>query len=88
MPLFDFRCRVCQTQFESLVRAASYGDSPTTCPSCQSQDLERLLAAFAVSSAERTRASAAAKNAKAASVARKDNIAELHDIEKHRKEDH
>lgn len=88
MPLFDFRCRTCQTQFESLVRAASYGDPPTTCPNCHSQDLERLLASFAVSSADKTRAAAAAKNAKAASVARRDNIADLHEIEKHRKEDH
>lgn len=88
MPLFDFRCRACDTQFESLVRSASYGDPPTTCPDCQSQDLERLLPTFAVSSAEKTRAAAASKNAKAASVARKDHAAELVDIEKHRKEDH
>ncbi len=88
MPLFDFRCRACQAQFESLVRSASYGDPPTTCPSCKGQDLERLPASFAVSSAEKTRAAATTKNAKAASVARRDNIAELQDIEKHRKEDH
>lgn len=88
MPLFDFLCRVCGTQFESLVRSASHGDPHTTCPSCKGQDLERLLASFSVSSAEKTRAAAASKNAKAASVARKDTVAELHDIEKHRKEDH
>lgn len=88
MPLFDFVCRGCGTQFESLVRAPSYGDPPTTCPSCQSQDLDRLLASFAVKSAEKTQAAAAAKNAKAATVARRDHIAELHDQEKHRKEDH
>lgn len=88
MPLFDFRCRACDTQFESLVRPASYGDPPTTCPNCHTQDLERLLASFAVSSAEKTRAAAAAKNARAASIARKDHAAELVDIEKHRKEDH
>lgn len=88
MPLFDFHCRACDTQFESLVRSPSYGDPPTTCPNCRSQDLERLLPTFAVSSAEKTRAAAASKNAKAASAARKDHAAELQDIEKHRKEDH
>jgi len=88
MPLFDFSCRACGTQFESLVRSASYGDPPTTCPACKSQDLERLLASFAVSSAEKTRAAAASKNAKAASVAHKDHAAELKEIEHHRKEDH
>jgi len=88
LPLFDFLCRGCGTQFESLVRPASYGDPATTCPSCHSQDLERLLASFAVKSAEKTQAAAAAKNARAASVARRDHIAELQDQEKHRKEDH
>jgi putative FmdB family regulatory protein len=88
VPLFDFRCRACSTEFESLVRAASYGDPPTTCPGCGSQDLDRLLASFAVKSAEKTQAAAAAKNAKAATVARRDHIAELQDQEKHRKEDH
>lgn len=88
MPLFDFVCRSCGSQFESLVRPASYGDPATTCPDCHSQDLDRLLATFAVKSAERTQAAAAAKNAKAASVARRDHIAELQDQEKHRKEDH
>jgi putative FmdB family regulatory protein len=88
VPLFDFVCRKCGIQFESLIRSASYGDPPPTCPSCQSQDLDRLLASFAVKSAEKTQAAAAAKNAKAASVARRDHIAELQDQEKHRKEDH
>lgn len=88
MPLFDFRCRQCESTFESLVRPASYGDPPTTCPDCGGQDLERLLASFAVSSAEKTRAAANAKNAKAASVARRDHVAELQEQEKHRKEDH
>lgn len=88
MPLFDFVCRGCGTQFESLVRSASHGDPPTTCPACHTQDLERLLPTFAVKSAEKTQAAAAAKNAKAAAVARRDHVAELQDQEKHRKEDH
>jgi len=88
VPLFDFVCRACGTQFESLVRSASYGDPPTACPACRSQELHRLLASFAVKSAEKTQAAAAAKNAKAASVARRDHVAELQDQEKHRKEDH
>lgn len=88
MPLFDFRCRGCGTQFESLVRPASYGDPPTTCPDCRSQDLERLLATFAVSSAEKSRAAAAAKTRQAAEVGRQESMAELRDQEHHRREDH
>lgn len=88
MPLFDFRCRACGGRFESLVRPPSYGDPPTACPSCGSQDLERLLATFAVSSAEKTRAAAAAKTKKAAEVGRQESAAELRDQEHHRREDH
>jgi len=88
VPLFDFVCRNCSTQFESLIRSASHGDPPTACPSCKSQDLDRLLASFAVKSAEKTQAAAAAKNAKAATVARREHISELQDQERHRKEDH
>lgn len=88
MPLFDFRCRACDHVFESLVRAASYGDPPTSCPSCASQDLERQLATFAVSSAEKTRAAAAKKTQKAAAIGRQDHMAELREQEHHRREDH
>ena len=51
MPLYDFVCRACQHQFEALVRGS---DAPT-CPECRSQDLERLLSTFAMSSLEHTK---------------------------------
>jgi putative FmdB family regulatory protein len=38
MPIFDFKCRSCATQFEALVRK-----QPPKCPKCASDDLERLL---------------------------------------------
>ena len=55
MPLYDFHCRSCGNEFEALVRAQ---DAPPTCPSCRGTDLERLLSAFSVSSAEKTAAAA------------------------------
>ncbi len=85
MPLFDFRCRSCDHVFEVLVRPG-HGTPP--CPKCQGVDLEKLLAAFAVSSADRTRAAASVARAKAARVARRDNIAMDKEIMAHRKEDH
>ena len=85
MPLFDYRCRACDHVFEVLVRPNS---APPVCPRCQGTDLERQLASFAVSSAERTRAAAATKRAKEAHTARRDNIAMDREIEAHRKEDH
>jgi putative FmdB family regulatory protein len=53
MPVYEFRCRACDAGFEVLVR----GTDVPVCPSCGGSDLERLLSAFAVSSAERSRAS-------------------------------
>jgi putative FmdB family regulatory protein len=47
MPLYEYQCRACGREFEQLVRA---GDPLARCPGCQSDDLERVLSAFAVGS--------------------------------------
>jgi putative FmdB family regulatory protein len=48
VPIFEYRCRGCGSRFELLVLSSS----PTpTCPSCRSEDLEKLISASAVSSA-------------------------------------
>jgi putative FmdB family regulatory protein len=52
MPIYEYECRGCHHEFEFLVLK---GTVPV-CPSCQSQDLERLLSGFAVSTEEMTRA--------------------------------
>jgi putative FmdB family regulatory protein len=52
MPLFDFRCRSCGSEFEALVRSS---DLPL-CPSCKSTKLEQLPSMFTVSSVELTKA--------------------------------
>jgi putative FmdB family regulatory protein len=39
MPLYEYSCRVCAHQFETLVR----GCTTPTCPACTSEDLERLF---------------------------------------------
>lgn len=86
MPLFDFRCRSCNHVFETLVR--SQDASAPLCPTCGGRDLEKLPASFAVSSAERTRASATTARKKAATTASRDNVALEREIDRHRKEDH
>lgn len=88
MPLFDFRCQACDREFEVLVRPASYGDPAPSCPACGSTRLDRLLSTFAPSSREKTQAAAAAKNKKAAEIARRDTAAMDREIEHHRHEDH
>jgi len=85
MPLFDFRCRSCGHVFEALIRP---GHTTPACPECQSADLEKLLATFAVSSAERTQAAASVAREKAAKIGRRENIAMDREIMAHRKEDH
>jgi putative FmdB family regulatory protein len=63
MPIYEYSCRSCQTQFEMLVRG---GETPV-CASCGSEDLERLFSLPAVSSdGTRVRALAAAKRRDAA----------------------
>jgi putative FmdB family regulatory protein len=44
MPLYEYQCRSCQHQFELLVRR---GDTPA-CPACRSEELERSISSFAV----------------------------------------
>ena len=43
MPLFEYACKSCSTQFEALVRAS---ETPE-CPSCHGTALERKLSVFA-----------------------------------------
>ncbi len=58
MPLYEYRCRCCGARFERLVRGAAgvAVDAVATrpaivCPECASEDVTRLLSAFARTSA-------------------------------------
>ncbi len=47
MPIFEYRCSACADEFEHLV----LNSSPVPgCPSCGSQDIERLMSMSSVSS--------------------------------------
>ena len=39
MPIYEYRCEACGHEFETLV----LGKTQPECPSCKSQDLERLM---------------------------------------------
>jgi putative FmdB family regulatory protein len=43
MPLYDFRCRACDTRFEERTSAGELAP----CPNCGSEQTERLLSPFA-----------------------------------------
>lgn len=48
MPFFDYRCRDCEHQFEAMQKI----NEPvlTTCPSCDQDQLEKLVSAPAIQS--------------------------------------
>ncbi len=48
MPIYEYACRQCGHEFELLVLKGTVA----ACPSCESQDLEKLLSGFAFSSEE------------------------------------
>ncbi|MCC6860288.1 MAG: zinc ribbon domain-containing protein [Bryobacterales bacterium] len=45
MPLYEYHCETCGTDFERL-RPIREADSPTQCPKCESEEVRRLLSAF------------------------------------------
>jgi putative FmdB family regulatory protein len=46
VPVYEYRCRKCKNEFETLVR----GQKVPSCPACSSEDLERLISLPTVSS--------------------------------------
>ena len=79
MPLYEYRCLGCGHEFEALVRH----NASAICPSCQGNDLERILSLFAVSS-EATRATNLNRARKAGAKERRDKQeAEMDEIRHH-----
>jgi putative FmdB family regulatory protein len=46
VPVYEYRCKQCKNEFETLVR----GQELPSCPACSSQELEKLLSLPAVQS--------------------------------------
>ncbi|OPX40251.1 MAG: zinc ribbon domain-containing protein [Thermoplasmata archaeon] len=45
MPIYEFKCRKCGNIFERLC-FASDDESDITCPTCQGNEVEKLLSSF------------------------------------------
>ena len=84
MPLYDYSCKKCGHEFEVLVRP---GSAAPVCAACGSEELERLLSGFAVSS-ENTRAVNLAAGRKYYAKDRKDQAMAQLEYEKHHREEH
>lgn len=70
MPIYEYSCKRCRTQFETLVRG---GETPV-CVACGGADLERIVSLPAVRSDDtRARALGAAKRRDAAQAKDKAN---------------
>ncbi len=46
MPIYEYRCRACDKDFEELVRSAEAAAS-VACPECGSRRIDRKLSVFA-----------------------------------------
>ena len=44
MPIFEFKCLKCKSEFEKLVFGSS--ENGVSCPECQSADVEKLFSCF------------------------------------------
>jgi putative FmdB family regulatory protein len=45
MPIYEFRCRTCEQEFESLIPSSKLDDA--TCPSCGAGEPRRLMSVIA-----------------------------------------
>lgn len=45
MPLYEYECSDCETQFDAL-RGMSEADDPIACPTCDSQETHRVISLF------------------------------------------
>lgn len=41
MPIYEYRCESCETEFEKLLRAGQ--DEPENCPECDAPSIKRLI---------------------------------------------
>ena len=50
MPIFEYRCKACEHEFEALV--LPHKPATVECPECHATDVEKLLSGFALSTDE------------------------------------
>jgi putative FmdB family regulatory protein len=51
MPIYEYRCLDCGTEFEELVRSE---DEPIECEDCDSENVQRKMSTFAAHTGART----------------------------------
>ena len=81
MPLYEYECKQCGHEFETLVRT---GDPAPTCSACGSAELEKLLPSVAVSTEHTRQTNFNKARERAKKVTRDKEIAQFEYEEKHR----
>ncbi len=54
MPIFEYRCEDCGNKFEAIL----FGEQKAECPKCHTQNLQKQLSTFAVSTKSSSSSSA------------------------------
>ena len=81
MPIYEYRCRTCEREFEAVI--IPNGDPPA-CPACASgEHLERKISMFAVSSDGTRETNLKSARKQAAKVRRDKQVAEHEAIHHH-----
>ena len=83
MPLYEYECKACGYEFETLIRT---GDPTPTCTKCGSSQLEKLLHAVAVSTEHTRQTNFNKARQRAKKVQRDKDVAQFEYEEKHRNE--
>ena len=87
MPIYEYACKACGSQFEHLLLPAAKTDP--VCPACGSRDLEKLMSGFAQSTRELTKARVkAARKQHAQSKDQKDKQVAEAEYARHHIDDH
>ena len=83
MPIFEYVCNACGHQFEFLKLPAT--TTVPSCPACQSENLQRQLSGFALSTTELTKArqNASLKQQRESKDFKDKEIARAEDIASH-----
>jgi putative FmdB family regulatory protein len=78
MPIYEYQCLKCRFRFEVLVLT----ETRPTCPSCQSEEAERLMSSFAVNSRDIRQRRVRAKRLENRPEARAKAIAEFEEFKR------
>ena len=52
MPIFEYRCNDCTTEFEVLQRTSNTDDTPTKCPRCGAENATKRFSTFATAGSQ------------------------------------